>query len=122
MIGIKANLGTGEETFDPVKGYMDDEDVEVLTPKSSNTASTSDTTNSNDAPIVGKAPIVVTATPRKRSYGRLKKEIAKQDAVLKEYLMQQDKREAERDRKADEREETRDWRAQQRDDHWLTLA
>ena len=67
-----------------MKGYINDEDVEVLEKdfSSSNTASTSDTTDINNEPT-----IIVTA--KKRSYGRLKKEIAEQDAVLtKEYLMQ----------------------------------
>ena len=57
--------------------------------------------------------------PKKRTYGRLKKELADQDAVLKEYLMQQGKRDAERDRKADERAVEEAKRADQR---WLTVA
>ncbi|VEU37151.1 unnamed protein product [Pseudo-nitzschia multistriata] len=128
LIGIKANIGNGEETFDPVKGYIDDEDDEdlenALNPgakSSKNTASMSDSTA-----IIGddkQEPIVVTTTPaRKRSYGRLKKEITEQDAVLKDYLMQKDKREAERDKNADEREAERVKREDARDEHWLTMA
>ena len=59
-------------------------------------------------------------TAKKRSYGRLKKEIAEQDAVLEEYLMQHDKREAERDKKADEREKARVQRANEQNEKWLT--
>ncbi|VEU37861.1 unnamed protein product [Pseudo-nitzschia multistriata] len=121
LIGIKANIGNGEETFDPVKGFINDEDdedlEEALTPpgaKSSNrTASTSNAmTDDLDTPIIVK----------KRSYGRLKKEMNHQDAVLKDYLMRQDKRDADRDKKADEREAQRERREKERDQRWLTMA